>query len=117
MKVLIVGTCLLLSSVAWAAPTLTVNGTSGPITVSGGTTVTLVVQNGPGSQWDCVSLNAAPDVNAAWLNYAFLTPFSTTGSVTLKMPSAAGTYGVLLWQNCNTWIMTGPSVTVAVGAI
>src|SRR5205823_5057787 len=98
------------------APTMTVNGSSAPITVAGGSTLTVTVQNGPGNQWDCVSLNASPNVNAAWLSYAFLTPFSTSGTMTFTMPSAAGTYGVLFWQNCNTWIMTGPTVTVQSGA-
>src|SRR5207244_2175701 len=85
---------------------------SAPITVAGGSTLTVTVQNGPGNQWDCVSLNASPNVNAAWLSDAFLTPFSTSDPMTLSMPSTAGTNGVLFWQNCNTWIMTGPPVTV-----
>src|SRR5438067_8872555 len=114
---LILGFWLSSSAVAQGqtAPTLTVNGSSAPITVAGGSTLTVTVQNGPGNQWDCVSLNASPNVNAAWLSYAFLTPFSTSGTMTFTMPSAAGTYGVLFWQNCNTWIMTGPSVTVQTG--
>jgi hypothetical protein len=101
------------SSLVPVVSSVSVNGVISPITVPGGATVSVGVQNGPGNQWDCVSLNASPDVNAAWLSYAFLTPFSTTGTVTFTMPSAAGTYGVLFWQNCNTLIMTGPSVTVA----
>src|SRR5438309_9456144 len=81
-----------------AAPTMKVNGSSAPITVAGGSTLTVTVQNGPGDQWDCVSLNASPNVNAAWLSYAFLTSFSTSGTMTFTMPSTAGTYGVLFWQ-------------------
>src|SRR2546425_757021 len=102
MKVLIVGACLLVSSVAWAAPVLTVNGSSAPVTVPSGATVTVSIQNGPGNQWDCVSLNTSPNANAGWVSYAFLTPFSTAGTVTFTVPSVAGTYGVLFWQNCNT---------------
>ena len=115
---LILGFWLSSSAVAQGqtAPTLKVNGSSAPITVAGGSTLTVTVQNGPGNQWDCVSLNASPNVNAAWLSYAFLTPFSTSGTMTFTMPSAAGTYGVLFWQNCNTWIMTGPPVTVQSGS-
>src|SRR5437016_3710216 len=100
---------------AFAAPSLTVNGSSAPIKVAGARRRTVTVQNGPGNQWDCVSLNASPNVNAPWLSYAFLTPFSTSGTKTFTMPSAAETYGVLFWQNCNTWIMTGPTVTVQQG--
>src|SRR5881275_424857 len=67
---------------ALAMPTLTVNGSSAGITVSSGATVTVSIQNGPGNQWDCVSLNTSPNVNAGWISYAFLTPFSTAGTVT-----------------------------------
>src|SRR5207237_8319377 len=71
-----------------------VNGSSAPITVAGGSTLTVTVQNGPGNQWDCVSLNASPNVNAAWLSYAFLTPFSTTADLTSHLNRAGGPLGV-----------------------
>src|SRR5439155_3511799 len=108
MKVLIVGACLLVSSVAWAAPTLTVNGTSGPITVSGGTTVTLEVQNGPGTDSDCVTLTSAAD----YTNQGFAWVTGKTATLPFSMPIATGTYVFRYWQNCNNQLATSPTVTV-----
>src|SRR5207245_2054445 len=108
MKVLIVGACLLVSSVAWAAPTLTVNGTSGPITVSGGTTVTLVVQNGPVTVSDCVTLTSTADYSTQ--RFAWVT--STSASLPFSLPTATGTFVFRFWQNCNKQLATSPTVTV-----
>src|SRR5437867_4166874 len=102
MKALIVGACLLVSSVAWAAPTLTVNGSDAGITVAVGATVTVGVQNGPGNPLDCVSLYPAglPDLaDGSMLNYFYLngskTPSSTgltAATVAFPMPTTAGPY-------------------------
>src|SRR5439155_21185664 len=50
-------------------PSLAINGSTIPITVAGGTTVTLNVQNGPGYPWDCVSLEM---IDGSWWNYAYV---------------------------------------------
>src|SRR5205807_13431 len=114
MKVLIVGACLLVSSVAWAAPTLTVNGTSGPITVSGGTTVTLVVQNGPGTDSDCVTLTSAAD----YTNQGFAWVTGKTATLPSSLPIATGTFVFRYWQNCDNLLGTCLLVSVqAAGAV
>src|SRR5439155_26172605 len=38
-------------------PSLTINGSSAPLTLAGGTTVTLQAQNAPGSPTDCITLD------------------------------------------------------------
>ena len=113
MKALIVGACLLVSSVAWAAPTLTVNGTSGPITVSGGTTVTLVVQNGPGTVSDCVTLDFADFHGFDGTHHQFFAWVTgNTMTVSFPMPTVSGVYATHYWQNCSTQIAVSPTVTV-----
>lgn len=52
--------CLTLSTAARvsAQPLVTVNGSASPITVTGGTNVTVAVANGPGGVTDRISLAA-----------------------------------------------------------
>src|SRR5947209_4131141 len=127
MKALIVGACLLVSSVAWAAPTLTVNGNSAGITVAAGTVVNLEVQNGPGNPSDCVALYTAgiPDANtfgnslsSAYLNGALILPSVglTSATIPYSMPSTPGLYEFRLWQNCATILAKSQIVTVGTGA-
>jgi len=113
MKVLIVGACLLVSSVAWADPTLIVNGTSGPITVSVGTTVTLVVQDGPATGSDCVTLTSTADSaqqGFAWVN-------GKTATLPFSIPTATGMYVFRFWQYCSTQIAVSSTLTVQSGAV
>ena len=88
-------------------PTLTVNGSSAPITVAAGSTVTLGVQNGPGTPSDCVSIFLA--VSGDWWGYAFVKV--STATVPFFFGSA-GTYEFHFWQNCTTLLATSPTVTV-----
>jgi hypothetical protein len=90
-----------------SATSLTVNGSSAPITVAAGSTVTLGVQNGPGTPSDCVSIFKAG--SGDWWGYAFV-----NGS-TATMPfffGTAGTYEFHFWQRCTTLLTTSPTVTV-----
>src|SRR5438552_1683722 len=130
MKALIVGSCLLVSSVAWAAPTLTVNGNSAGITVVGGAIMNLEVQNGPGNPSDCVALYTAgiPDANAigtslssGYLNGTLILPSVglTSATIPYRMPSTPGPYEFRFWQNCAgniTQLAKSQIVTVSGGA-
>src|SRR5438093_1542969 len=95
---------------ALAMPTLTVNGSNAAITVSAGTTVTLVVQNGPGTA-DCVTLTGTADSTHqgfAWVS-------STSASLPFSLSTTPGTYVFRYWQNCSTQIAVSPTVTVQAG--
>src|SRR6266508_3226139 len=113
MKALIVGACLLVSSVAWAAPTLTVNDSSAAISVALGSVVTVGVQNGPGTSFDCVGLypTSAGLFNSA-LSYSYVT--GTTAILPFTMPSAPGPYEFRFFQGCGNAqkLATSPTVTV-----
>src|SRR5438105_3048260 len=109
MKALIVSACLLMSSVAWAALSLTINGSSGPITVSVGTTVTLVVQNGSGTVSDCVTLDFVDFHGFDGIHHQFFTwVTANTMTLSLPMPTVTGVYAASYWQNCSAQIAVSP---------
>ena len=113
MKALIVSACLLVSSVAWAAPTLTVNGSSAAISVAPGSVVNVTVQNGPGTSSDCVGLypTSAGLFDPA-ISLSFVT--GTTATLPFTMPSTSGTYEFRFFQHCANAqkLATSPTVTV-----
>src|SRR5207249_3741238 len=93
-----------------ATAVLTVNGSSAPVTVPGGAAVTVSIQNGPGNQWDCVSLNAAGSPASAWLSYAWVN--GRNAVLSFSIPSSSSVvYEFRFWQNCNTLVVTSPTVT------
>jgi len=103
-----------------ASATLTVNGSSTPITVVPGAIVTVGVQNGPGNPTDWLGLYQAGAADGAYSNWFYLNgtksaPASgvTTASVPFTMPGIAGTYEFRLFANNGfTKLATSPTVTV-----
>ena len=101
--------------------TLTVNGSSGAITVSAGSVVNVGVQNGPGTPSDCIGVYPAglPDVaDGSFLNWFYLNGTKvlpstglTSATVAFPMPSTAGTYEFRLWQSCAINPVKSPRVT------
>src|SRR2546427_81517 len=92
---------------AFAAPSLTVNGSSAPITVSSSATMTVGVQNGPGTANDCITLDLAGVVNnSAHLGFAWVTGSPVT--LPFTMPGSAGAYAFRYWQGCATQLAISP---------
>ncbi len=95
------------------AASLTVNGTSTGITVMGGTTVSVGVQNGPGTASDCVGLYST---SAALFDPALSLAFVNGSAATLPfvMPTTPGPYEFRFFQNCANArkLATSPTVTV-----
>jgi hypothetical protein len=91
---------------------LTVNGSSAGITVAGGATVTVGVQNGPGTLYDCVGLYPTsaglndPSVSLALVN-------GSAATLPFVMPTTPGTYEFRFFQNCLNArkLATSPTVT------
>lgn len=86
------------------SPTITINGSSGPVTVSPGATITAAVTGGPGNPSDWVAMYTSaeiPPLGATGIrdwkyisNNSQTEPSSgvTSGSVTLLVPTGTGTY-------------------------
>ena len=96
-----------------AAPTLTINGSSAPLTLAGGTTVTLQAQNAPGSPTDCITLDFLDFHGFDGVHHQFFT-WVTANTMTLSfaMPTAPGVYAARYWQGCVTQLAISPTVTV-----
>ena len=98
IKAFIVGVSLLMASAAWAAPTLTVNGSSSPITVAPGSTVAVAVAGGPGDSMDWIGLYETQSRDRAYIDYWYLTGTKNTGAgmtsatVAVVLPQKPGTY-------------------------
>ena len=101
---------------------MTVNGSTGPITVTRGSTLTVSVTNGPGNAWDYVTIVPAGSPSDTWSGvYKFLnntttapTTGMTQGTVTLPAPTTAGNYEVRF--NADGWytrIATSGTITIA----
>src|SRR5207253_2318724 len=94
-------------------PSLTLNGSSVPITVAAGSIVTLGVQNGPGTSEDCVGLYPT----SAGLFDPAITLFyigGTTTTVPFTMPGTSGPYEFRFLQHCANAqkLARSPTVTV-----
>jgi hypothetical protein len=108
-----------------AGPTVLVNGSSAPITVAPGVTVTVAVSGGPAFRHDWVGQYVSTAVHPgnpflAWkyLNNTQVAPATGTSaaSLTFAMPSAPGTYNFRFFQNdAYTLLATSPLVTVSGG--
>jgi parallel beta helix pectate lyase-like protein len=97
-----------------AGVTLTVNGSSSPITVPGGAPVSVVVQNGPGTTNDCVTLDLIDFAGFDGIHHQFFTWVTgSTMTLSFAMPTAPGVYVVRYWQGCATQLGASPTVTVA----
>jgi hypothetical protein len=103
------------------APALQVNGSSGPITVAGGSTITVNVSNGPGNVADWVMMVAAGSAPGTWgPQYMYLSgsrtrPATGMTSATLQFsaPTAGGSFEFRFYQNDTfTLLATSPVVTV-----
>ena len=104
------------------APSMTVNGTSGALTVSPGATMTVTVANGPGNVWDYLMVTPVGAPANYWSGvYQFLNGTTTlppagirNATVSVKAPSTAGTYEVRFNANGQFGrIATSGVITVA----
>ena len=103
-----------------SSPTLRINGGSGPVTVSGGSTITVNVTNGPGFQSDYLLMVPAGSPAQTWGTYKYLSGTTTrpaagmtSANVAFTAPSAGGQFEFRFYQN-DTWTLlaTSPVVTV-----
>jgi hypothetical protein len=101
-------------------PALRVNGSSSAITVSGGSTITVNVSNGPGNVSDWVMMVPAGSPAQTWGTYEYLTGTHTrpsTGMTSANLPFPAPTSGgqfeFRFYANDGwTLLATSPVVTV-----
>jgi len=114
-------------AIAVTSTTLAVNGVAapGPVTVVGGTLLTVDVTKGPGQPGDWLVLadtGAAPGTYIAWkyLNDSRTRPLSglSSATVTFTAPTATGTYVVRLLRNdTQTVVATSGTITVALTTV
>jgi glucose/arabinose dehydrogenase len=108
-------------TVTAATPALTVNGGAGPVTVVGGSQLTVQVTNGPGFRADFVLLVPAGSAPTHWSGtYQYLSgtttrPASgmTNATLTFTAPTSGGTYELRLFEN-DTWTLRANSSVVTV---
>jgi len=115
------GTSAALTFTIAASATLTVNGGAGPITVAGGSTLTVGVSNGPGNRGDFLMMVPTGAAATFWSGiYRYLTGTTTrpasglnAATVGFTAPTAGGTFEVRLFEN-DSWtrLATSPVVTV-----
>src|SRR2546421_519207 len=80
---------------------LTVNGSSSAISVASGSVVTLGVQNGPGTSFDCVGLYpTSAALNDPSISYTYVG--GNTASMPFTMPSTQGASAFHCFQHCAT---------------
>src|SRR5207237_1011768 len=92
---------------------LTVNGSSAPLTLAGGTTVTLQAQNAPGSPTDCITLDFLDFRGFDGVHHQFFTwVTASTMTTSFAMPTAPGVYAARYWQGCTMQLAISPTVTV-----
>ncbi len=90
----------------------TVNGSSTPITVATGATVTVGVQNGPGNPLDWVGLYQTSAPESGYLSYRYLNG-SMSASLPFTLQGTLGNYEFHFFSNNSfTRIATSPAVTV-----
>jgi len=102
-------------------PSVTVNGSSSPITVNGGTTLTVGISNGPGNRSDFVMMVPAGAAPNHWSGiYQYLgggaarpATGRTSASLAFAAPTGGGTFEFRLFEN-DSWsrLATSPVVTV-----
>jgi hypothetical protein len=105
-------------------PTLTVNGSSAPVGVQPGATVTVQVAGGPGLIRDWVARHevaAANNVHAndwKYLNGLQTAPATgrTSATLTFAMPTTPGDYNLRFFRN-DTYTLLAVSPTIHVGAV
>ena len=94
------------------ALTLTVNGSSTPISGAPRATVTVGVQSGPGNHLDWVGLYPTGAPESGYLSYLYLYG-STSASLPFTLPGTPGTYEFRFFPNNSfTRLATSPTVTV-----
>ncbi len=122
-KVLLCVGVWLVSATAWAAPTLTVNGSAGPITVGAGSTITIVAANLAANDSNIVALFAPGTANSQNLTWVYLTGNQTLRSghmtgvtTTFTLPPAPGTFEVraMHWVSGTGYVTDATSGTVTV---
>jgi len=99
IKAFIVGVSLVVASAAWAAPTLTVNGSSSPITVAPGSTLAVAVSGGPGDSMDWIGLYKTGSRDQSYIDYWYLNGTKSragagmaSATVSVVLPKRPGTY-------------------------
>jgi glucose/arabinose dehydrogenase len=105
------------------APTLTVNGGMSPITVNGGSIITVGVSNGPGNISDWVMMVPAGSPPETWGTYMYLSgsrtrPATGMSNATLNFtaPSAGGQFEFRFYHNdMFILLQTSSVVTVTAG--
>ena len=105
------------------APALTINGGTVPVTVAGGSVLTVGVTNGPGFRADYVLMVPAGSAATTWSGiYQYLSgsttrPASgvTNATLTFVAPSSGGTFEFRLFEN-DTWTLRATSTVVTVTA-
>jgi len=101
-------------------PNLTVNGSSGAISVSAGAPVAVGVQNGPANPTDWVGLYQTGAADTAYLNWFYLNGSKTaptsglaSANVPFTMPGTLGDYEFRFFSNNGfTRLATSPMVTI-----
>ena len=105
-------------------PSLKVNGTSDPISVSPSSTLTITVANGPGNQYDWITIVPVGSADTAYTGIWFLNGSSsppssgrTSATFTIPAPSTEGTYEVRFLANGRYQrLATSAAITVGAGA-
>jgi hypothetical protein len=105
------------------AQTVTANGTSGPIAINRGDTVTInTVRGGTATTTDWVAIHAVGAPNNQYLNWYYLNGEKTvpataysTASFTFKVNQPPGNYEFRYFANnqSSNWLATSGSVTVS----
>src|SRR5207249_2284394 len=98
---------------AFAAPSLTVNGSSAPLTVTTGTAVTFGIQNA--ATGDCITVDKTDWSNGG--NHAYFS-YVTGSTMTASVTMAPGVWAANYWTNCGGpgWtLISSPTVTVKSG--
>jgi hypothetical protein len=111
-----------LTVVAGAGPTLTVNGSTGALSVALGATLTVSVANGPANKYDWITIAPVGSSDTTYSGIWFLngtsTPPSTgvaSATFNIPAPSTAGTYEVR-FLGSGKYIRLATSGPITVGA-
>ena len=107
-------------TVSSAQPTLRINGMSGPVTVSAGSTISVNVSSGPGHISDWVMMVPAGAAPQTWGSYMYLSGTKTrpaagmtSATISFIAPASAGNYEFRFYQN-DGWTLIATSATVTV---
>jgi hypothetical protein len=100
-----------------ASASLTVNGSSAPITVAPQATVTVNLQNGPAGWYDVFVLTNASGVDVDWWRFDGTKNSpgpgpSPTATFAVTMPATPGSYVFRYFPNVGAPFALGPTVTV-----